>query len=447
MTAFKLAQRIEHWPLSRLTKFDRNPRTHDGQQVSKIAASIVEFGFTNPILVDGEGVIIAGHGRLAAATALKMTEVPVVILDHLTESQRIALVIADNRLALDAGWDDDLLGELLAELDADGFDLELTGFTEDELEDLLPDEDETAGPAGNDDDNVPEPEIEPTSREGDVWRLGSHRVMCGDSTSELAVATLTNGEPVDCVWMDPPYNVNYEGTAGKIANDNMSAQAFGSFLKEVYRCAFTAMRPGAPIYVAHADTEGESFRREFREAGFHLSGCLVWRKNSLVLGRSDYHWQHEPILYGWKPGAAHSWYGNRDKTTIQEFEDLPVQNIGKDEWQIGNGETAVVVRGKDVTLQLVKTSVFLEEKPKSNDLHPTMKPVALIERQLENSTTRGDYVLDLFGGSGSTLIAAEQTGRKAFLMELDPLYCDVIVERFEKFTGKKVERIPAEVPA
>jgi len=436
MAGFKLAQRIEHWPLGKLTKFDRNPRTHDGTQVAKIAASISEFGFTNPILVDGDGVIIAGHGRLAAAQALKMPEVPVVVLDHLNESQRIALVIADNRLALDAGWDDALLGELLAELEADGYDLELTGFNEDEIDELLDNDEIGGGADSNDEDSIPETEIDPVSQHGDVWRLGLHRVMCGNSTDMADVEVLTKGELVDCVWMDPPYNVNYEGTAGKIANDNMSAKAFGEFLQGVYRCAFAAMRPGAPIYVAHADTEGEAFRREFREAGFHLSRCLVWRKNALVLGRSDYHWQHEPILYGWKPGAAHSWYGARDKTTIHEFDAIPVQNIGPGQWQIGNGETAVVVAGKDLTMQLVNTSVFLEEKPKSNSMHPTMKPVGLIERQLENSTARGDAVMDLFGGSGSTLIACEKLNRSAVLMELEPKFVDVIVRRWQEFTGK-----------
>lgn len=434
-----VAERIEHWPLDRLKPYARNARTHSAAQVKKIAASIVEFGFTNPILVDSNDGIIAGHGRLMAAFELTMETVPVVVLDHLTDAQRRAYIIADNRLALDAGWDEAMLAAELADLGAEDFDLSLTGFEDFEIADLLAtmDEDEGGAEPTAGADDVPEFTVVPTSIEGDLWRLGHHRVLCGDSTDGQATAMLLDGELADCLWTDPPYNVNYEGSAGKILNDHMAADAFGEFLAAVYQNAIQHLSPGAPAYIAHADTEGTAFRREFEAAGFYLASCLIWRKNSLVLGRADYHWQHEPILYGWKPGAAHRWYGDRNKTTLLEQGESPITRMSEDEVQITLGELTVVVRGSGLSVEQLSGSVFFEDKPKRNGEHPTMKPVGLIERMLENSTNPGDTVLDLFGGSGSTLIACEKLRRSARLMELDPKFVDVIVKRWEEFTGRK----------
>lgn len=439
-TTVQMPDRIEHWPRARLKRYKRNARTHSPEQVQKIANSLLEFGWTNPILVDvASEEIIAGHGRLDGAELLDVDPVPVIPLSHLTDAQRRAYIIADNRLALDAGWDEDLLGQELADLQDEGFDLALTGFDEDELEDLLPDMSgpEPTGTTAGDPDAVPEMPPAPTTRPGDLWRLGSHRLLCGDSTSQEDVDRLMAGELADCLWTDPPYNVNYESAAGSIQNDNMDDAAFAEFLGKVYGCAIAAMRPGAPAYIAHADTEGVAFRREFERAGFYLSSCLIWRKNSLVLGRSDYHWQHEPILYGWKPGAAHTWYGERNKTTIHEFDAIPVQQLADNQWQIGQGETAIIVSGDNVELQVAHGTVFLEEKPRRNADHPTMKPVGLIERQLRNSAKRKSVVLDLFGGSGSTLIACQNLDMVARLMELDERYADVIVKRWQDYTGRE----------
>lgn len=436
MNAPALAKRIELWPLDRLKPYERNARTHDAAQVAKIAASITEFGFTNPILVDSADGIIAGHGRLMAAKELGLADVPVIVLDHLTDAQRRAYILADNRLALDAGWDNDMLAAELADLQADGFDLGLTGFNDEEISDLLDqaggDEDE---PTGNEDD-VPDVPPRPISRRGDVWVLGKHRVVCGDSTNLSDIERLVSGEQIECLWTDPPYNVAYEGTAGSIKNDDMEDGAFRQFLHDAFICAFAVMKPGGAAYVAHADTEGYNFRGAFRDAGFKLSGCLIWRKNSLVLGRSDYQWQHEPILYGWKEGAAHRWYGERNKTTMVEFEGGLFDQIGERQYQITIGEQTLIVEGDNLTVREARPSVITEEKPKRNAEHPTMKPVPLIERFLVNSTKTGDSVLDLFGGSGSTLIACEKLGRRARLCELDEKFVDVIVRRWQDYTGK-----------
>lgn len=433
MSDVQMAKAIELWPVDRLIPYERNARTHDAAQVDKIAASMVEFGFTNPVLVDENDGIIAGHGRLMAAKKLGMTEVPVIPLTHMTDAQRRAYILADNRLALDAGWDDDLLAQELADLQQDGFDLSLTGFDDDEIDGLLIDPDE--GDGASDEDAVPETPFYPTSVTGDIWILGSHRVMCGDSCSIDAVLRLMDGKQADCMWTDPPYNVAYEGAAGKIQNDDMDDDKFRQFLRDAFVTAFAVMREGGPAYIAHADTEGLNFRGAFKDAGFKLSSCLIWRKNSLVLGRSDYHWMHEPILYGWKEGAAHRWFGARDKTTIHELEDSPFTQIGDNEWQITLGEETLIVRGRDLTVESAHGSVFFEEKPTKSGDHPTMKPVALIERMLANSTKRNSIVLDLFGGSGSTLIACQKLGRSARLMELDAKFVDVIVRRWQDFTG------------
>jgi DNA modification methylase len=432
-----MANAIEIWPVERLKPYANNARTHSEAQIEKIAASILEFGFTNPILVDENDGIIAGHGRLMAAMKLKMADVPIILLTHMSDAQRRAYILADNRLALDAGWDDAMLARELAALQADGFDLELTGFNDDEIDALLAEGDDGDAGGETDEDAVPEAPYFPTSVPGDVWILGQHRVMCGDSTNIEAAERLMDGLAADCMWTDPPYNVAYEGAAGKIQNDDMEDGEFRQFLVDAFTTAFAVMRAGAPAYIAHADTEGLNFRAAFQASGFKLSSCLIWRKNSLVLGRSDYQWQHEPILYGWKEGAAHIWFGERNKTTILEMDDSPFTQVGDNEWQITLGETTMIVRGENLTVEPVRGTVFFEEKPARNGEHPTMKPVALIERMLENSTKRGAVVLDLFGSSGSTLIAAHKLGRRARLMELDPKFVDVIVRRWQDFTGKK----------
>lgn len=434
---------IEMVSPDRLAPYARNARTHSPEQVAQIAASIVEFGFTNPILVDREFGIIAGHGRLLAAQRLDLSAVPVIMLEHLSDAQRRALIIADNKIAENAGWDEDLLRQELAALRLEAFDLDLLGFSGSDLDDLLAeiDLDDTPPPALGDPDFVPEPpKANPVSRRGDIWLLGPHRLICGDSTSRADVEALCLGAQVDAVWTDPPYNVNYEGAAGKIQNDNMESSEFRRFLCEAFSAAFAVMRPGAPIYVAHADTEGLNFRAAFRDAGLKLSGCLVWVKPSLVLGRSDYQWRHEPILYGWKPGAAHSWFGGRNKTTVFEGARAPVRLMPDGTVQIDVGGEVVIVRGENLSLEAFEGSVIRHEKPARNAEHPTMKPVGLILEMLENSTARGAVVLDLFGGSGSTLIACHKAGRVARLVELDERFADVIVERWQTYSGLEARR-------
>lgn len=378
-----------------LIPYARNSRTHSPEQVLQIAASIREFGWTNPVLVDGENGIIAGHGRVLAAMKLSLDEVPVIELAHMSETQKRAYIIADNKLAEQAGWDAELLSLELGELQAEGFDLDLLGFDPAELGDLL----ELPAKSGlTDDDETPEPPAVPVSQPGDVWRLGDHRVMCGDSLNIDQVARLMDGYRADLIVTDPPYNVAYEGgTADKltIQNDSMSGTEFYGFLLDAYTAMFSVAKDGAGLYVFHADSEGMNFRKAMIDAGFKLAQCCVWVKQSLVMGRQDYHWQHEPVLYGWKPTGAHRWYSDRKQTTVWNF-----------------------------------------DRPSRNDVHPTMKPVALIEYPITNSSRGGDVVLDLFGGSGSTLIACEKTGRHARLMELDPRYCDVIVKRWQDFTGQ-----------
>lgn len=383
-------------PVDKLIPYINNSRTHSDEQVAQIAASIKEFGWTNPILVDGENGIIAGHGRLMAARKLGYTEVPTIELKDLTETQRKAYIIADNRLALNAGWDNEMLTIELNDLLADGFALEMLGFDPKELDALLEPE---VLEGLTDEDAVPDVPDEPTTKLGDIYQLGNHRLMCGDSTSIDAVTKLTSGGGVDMLLTDPPYNVAYEGSTKEkltIKNDNMANDQFRQFLRDAFVTADLVMKAGAVFYIWHADSEGLNFRGACVDAGWTVRQCLIWKKSSLVMGRQDYHWKHEPCLYGWKEGAGHLWAADRKQTTILEF-----------------------------------------DKPSRNGEHPTMKPVALFEYQMLNNTKGGDIVLDLFGGSGTTLLAAEKHGRHARLMELDPKYCDVIVKRWEDFTGKK----------
>jgi DNA modification methylase len=395
------AQKIEWVDTNSLIPYAKNSRTHSETQVAQIAGSIKEFGFNNPVLIDETGSIIAGHGRVLAAQKLGLQTVPTITLEHLSETQRKAYVIADNRLALNAGWDDQMLTLELNDLKDDGFDLSLLGFDADEMNALLNPIKETEGLT--DEDAVPEVPEEPKTKPGDIYKLGRHRLMCGDSTSIDAVEKLMDGQLADILITDPPYNVAYKGgtkEALTIKNDEMSDDQFRQFLRDAFVAADTVMKPGAVFYIWYADVETYNFSAAVKEANLKLSQILVWKKDSLIMGRKDYHFIHEPCLYGWKEGAAHLWASDRKQVSVFEF-----------------------------------------KKPRRNDVHPTMKPVELIEYQLLNNTKGQDIVLDLFGGSGSTMIAAEKNGRTARLMELDPKYCDVIVKRWEDFTGKKAELV------
>lgn len=426
---------IEYRSIDALIPYARNSRTHSDSQVAQIAGSIKEFGFTNPILIDEDGGIIAGHGRVLGARKLELSEVPTITLIGLTDAQKRAYVIADNKLALNAGWDQEMLRLELADLDDLGFDMDLVGFEEDELAELFRDADSEEGLT--DPDALPD-DVAYVSMEGDVWTLGPHKVVCGDSTSLETFSLLLGDHKVDACWTDPPYNVNYESSAGKIKNDNMSDDSFGEFLKDAFDSAFAVMKTGAPIYIAHADTEGLNFRSAFRQAGFKISGCLIWSKDSLVLGRSDYQWQHEPILYGWKPGAAHRWYGGRKQTTVLKMGGGGLFAENEDgSITVTVGDRSIVLSGENIKATAVDSTIIHCEKPKRSSDHPTMKPVELISKMLRNSTRDGDLVLDIFGGSGSTLIACETLGRQARLVELDPRFVDVIVQRWQEFTGKQ----------
>ena len=401
---------IEVLAVEQLVPYARNSRTHSEEQVAQIAASIREFGFTNPVLINAAGGIIAGHGRVMGAKAAGLKSVPCIRLSHLTPEQERAYVIADNQLALNAGWDKDLLALELRELGEAGFALDLLGFDSDALEELLKGEEGEGGAEGlTDPDDAPAPPADPTCQPGQLWIMGGHRLLCGDSTSTEQMARLVGDRPVDMWLTDPPYNVAVVGGSradtpeerkakgGKlIQNDSMADEQFRAFLCSAYLAADSAMKPGAAFYIWHADSEGYNFRGAARDAGWKVRQCLIWRKNSLVLGRQDYHWQHEPCLYGWKEGAGHLWASDRKQTTILEF-----------------------------------------DRPSRSEDHPTMKPVALFEYQLLNNTKGGDIVLDSFGGSGTTLIAAERHGRLARIMELDPRYCDVILRRWQAFTGQQ----------
>lgn len=419
-----------------LKPYARNSRTHSKAQVETLARSISTYGFTNPILLSDDGTIIAGHGRLQAAIALGLDQVPTITLTGLSDAQQRALVLADNRIALDAGWDVEMLQVELADLKADGFDLSLTGFSLEELDSLLAPAEDAKDP-----DEAPALPAEPVSKPGDIYVMGPHRLIVGDSTDIGVLQQLMDGAFADIVWTDPPYNVAYESAAGSIKNDDMNDREFFQFLLGFYTATFSWMKPGAAIYVAHADTEGLNFRGAFKAAGFKLSGCIVWRKDALVLGRSDYQWQHEPILYGWKPGSAHRWYGGRKQTTVMDLGDgSPFERLPDGRFQITVGDRVMIVGGAE-TVEEVVPSVIKAERPRASALHPTMKPVELIERMLRHNARPGDIVLDPFGGSGSTLIAADRLGMCARLVELDPRYADVIVGRWEAWSGRKAERV------
>ncbi len=382
--------KIEYIDTEKLIPYINNPRINDNA-VDVVAASIKEFGFKNPIIIDKENVIIAGHTRLKAAKKLGLEEVPVIRVEDLTENQVKAFRIADNKTAEFAEWDFELL-----KIELEGLDDEFTGFDMKELDDMFPDDTEVI--EDDFDEELPE---NPISKRGDIWLLGRHRLICGDSTKAEIYEKLMEGKKANLCVTDPPYNVKY--TAGsenerKIKNDNMEDKNFYEFLLASFKNIFNSLDDGAAAYIFHADTEGLNFRKAFKDAGFHLANVCIWVKQSLVLGRSDYQWQHEPILYGWKPTGKHRWYADRKQTTIWNF-----------------------------------------DRPTKSELHPTMKPVPLVAYPIRNSSMSNCIVLEPFAGSGSTLIACEQLGRICYAIELDEKYADVIVKRYIEYVDSYEE--------
>jgi DNA modification methylase len=395
------AERIERWPIDRLLPYAANARTHDSEQVAQIAASIAEFGFNVPCLIDERGVLIAGHGRLLAARKLGLADVPVIRLDHLSDAQARAYRIADNQIALNAGWDDQVLAAELARLKEDGVGLDLLGFAEDELDRLLASLDEGGvGSADCDEDAVPEPPEEPVTRPGDLWLLGKHRLLCGDATKATDVARLLNGARPHLMVCDPPYGVDYDPSwrndagvsatvrTGRVANDDRAdwREAWAQF-------------PGDAAYVWHAGVHTKTVAESLEAAGFAIRSQIIWAKPRFALGRGDYHWQHEPCFYAVRKGVSGHWQGARDQATL---------------WAIGAGgdEDAATVHG-------------------------TQKPVECMRRPILNNSAKGEAVYEPFAGSGSTIIGAESVGRVCFAMEIDPRYCDVIALRWQTFTGGK----------
>lgn len=374
-------------PIDEIVAYENNPRKND-DAVEAVSNSIHEFGFKVPIIIDKNNVIVAGHTRLKASRKLGLTMIPCIIADDLTEEQIKAFRLADNKTAEISSWDKKKLEEELKAIDWKEIDMEMFGF--DNIFDSIPQE-----VVDDDFDEGQYLPAEAFSKQGDVYLLGDHRIMCGDSTNEEMVKILMNDRQADMIFTDPPYNVNYEGSDGQsIQNDNMENEDFYKFLLEVHKNLFSFVKEGGGIYVCHADSEGLNFRKAFVDSGFKLAQCLIWVKNSFTMGRQDYQWQHEPILYGWKPGAGHYFVDDRSLATV-----------------------------------------WFYDKPKRNDLHPTMKPLELVGQAINNASLKGQLVLDLFGGSGSTLIASQQAGRINYSMELDEKYADVIVKRYIKFTG------------
>nr|WP_296969142.1 site-specific DNA-methyltransferase [Tepidanaerobacter sp. EBM-38] len=393
----KTTEELKLIDIDKLIPYANNARTHNKEQINKLRSSLREFGFVNPVLIDKEKNIIAGHGRVMAAREEGIKKVPCVLVEHLTDAQKKAYILADNRLAMDAGWDDEILALELENLKELDFDIDLTGFDAAEIDELfsnIHDKD-----VQDDDFDVDAAlEDEPISKQGDIWLLGRHRLICGDSTKAETYEKLMEGKKANLCVTDPPYSVNYSSKAGSIKNDNLNDQDFYNFLLAAFKNIENAMADDASIYVFHADTEGYNFRKAFKEAGFYLSGVCIWAKQSLVLGRSPYQWQHEPILFGWRKDGRHKWYSDRKQTTIWNF-----------------------------------------DRPTKSELHPTMKPVPLLAYPIKNSSVTNCIVLDPFGGSGSTLIACEQTGRICYAIELDEKYADVIVKRYIEYVNSYEE--------
>lgn len=389
----KTTTNMELVEINKLVPYVNNARTHSPEQINKLRSSLREFGFINPVIIDKGYGIIAGHGRVIAAREEGIDKVPCVFVDHLTEAQKKAYIIADNRMALDAGWDEELLRVEIEALQAEAFDVSLTGFDEKEITDLFKD---TQAEAKDDEyDLTAALEKAAFVKKGDVWVVGRHRLVCGDATNAEDVDKLCEGKRVNLILTDPPYGVSFKSASGlTIQNDSMKNEEFYSFLLAAFKNMVSHLEPGGSAYVFHADTEGLNFRRAYIDAGLHLAGCCIWVKNSLVLGRSDYQWQHEPVLYGFLKNGKHHWYSDRKQTTIWNF-----------------------------------------DKPKRNGNHPTSKPLDLLSYPLKNSTQENAIVLDTFGGSGSTLMACELSNRICYTMELDEKYASVILRRYVEDTG------------
>ena len=428
----------------------RNPNRHPKRQIELLAKIIESQGWRQPVTVSNRsGFIVRGHGRLEAALLIGC-KVPVERQDYESEAEEWADLVADNRIAELASIDNDELAKLLSDLDGLDIDMELTGYSGKALDNLLADiRTHEVTDDGFDAAEAAKSIKEPTSKRGDIWILGRHRLMCGDSTIESDMARLMDGRRAAMVFTDPPYNVDYQGGSAKrlkIKNDNMTAEAFKAFLTEAFINLHHSAEDGAAIYICHADSAGNEFREAMAASGWSLKQCLIWVKNQFTLGRQDYQWQHEPILYGWREGEAHRFFGGRKQSTViedspivlQEQEDatLICVTIGTEQVVIRAKEAEIVSRADDSVM-----SIWRFEKPVRNGEHPTMKPIPLCARAIQNSSTEGEIVLDGFGGSGSTLIAAEQTGRSCYMMECDPVYADVIIKRWEEFTGQKAERI------
>lgn len=382
--------------VDKLIPYVNNARTHSKEQINKLRASIREFGFINPVIIDRDYNVIAGHGRILASQEEGIDKVPCVFVDYLTDAQKKAYIIADNRMALDADWDEELLKIEIESLKDDDFDLSFTGFDESELLDLFGDDIKSKV----EDDNFDlSSALEKASfvEKGDVWTVGKHRLMCGDATSKEDVQTLMGDTKGNLILTDPPYGVSFKSSAGlTIENDSMKNDEFYNFLLSAFKNMADHLEKGGSAYVFHADTEGLNFRKAFVDSGFHLAGCCIWVKNSLVLGRSDYQWQHEPVLYGFMQNGKHRWYSDRKQTTIWNF-----------------------------------------DKPKKNSNHPTSKPLDLLSYPIGNSTQENAVVIDTFGGSGSTLMACEKMNRICYTMELDEKYASVILRRYVEDTGDK----------
>lgn len=414
-----LALEVKEISISRIHEYDNNPRKNE-KAVEAVAESIKQFGFKVPIVIDKDYVIVAGHTRAKAAKRLGLETVPCIIADDLTEEQLKAYRLADNKTAELAEWDFEKLHEELKALNA--FDMDIFGF------DTLPDIMEEM----NEPSETPIEELiddETITKEGDVWRLGNHRLLCGDCTDKATIEKLMNGEKADLLLTDPPYNVAVENSAGMtIQNDNMSDTAFYEFLFSAFSVANTAMKEGAGFYIWHGESEGLNFRKACKAVEWNLKQCIIWVKSQITIGRQDYQWKHEPCLYGWKGGGSHYFIKNRKQATVID-EDIDVEFMTAEELR------------KVITDIMEQSSILREEKPQKNSDHPTMKPIPLIKKQVKNSTRKNGIVLDIFGGSGTTLLACEELSRICYMLELDPKYCDVIIKRWETLTGEKAVKI------
>ena len=415
--------KIIYKKLSEIIPYEKNPRNND-EAVKYVANSIKEFGLKVPIIIDKNNVIVAGHTRYKASLELALDEVPCIIADDLTEEQIKAFRLADNKTAEIATWDFDLLNKELAELT--DFDMSDFGF------DLLEEDTGKQEIAEDNYDTDEEYPDEPKTKLGDMYRLGNHILLCGDSTDMDTVKRLVGENLVDLFLTDPPYNVDIANAQGlKLKNDHMKDDAFRNFLINAFTCANEVMKAGCPFYIWHSESEGYNFRRACIDIGWKIRQALIWNKNSMVMGRQDYHWKHEPCLYGWKDGASHYFIDDRTFHTVYE-DKIDIDSLKKEELK-----TLL----KTMLDDKVPTTVINEDRPSRSREHPTMKPIKLMARLIQNSSRKNEKVLDLFGGSGSTLIACEQLDRVCYMMEIDPAYCDVIIDRWEKFTGNTAEKI------